>query len=91
MREGDPAPSASGGELPVLQSCEKEKIGWGQGTRIPCGLFSSPPLTPAPADTRSCFLVWHPIRPRPDEKVTTRGPDGPVPGRPAGFRAVSQG
>ena len=88
--EGDPAPSVSG-ELPALQSWEKEKTGWGQGIRIPCGLFFSPPLPPAPADTLSCFLVWHPIRPRPDEKVTTRGTDRPVPGRSAGFRAVSQG
>ena len=85
--EGDPAPSVSG-ELPALQSWEKEKTGWGQGIRIPCGLFSSPPLPPAPADTLSCFLFWHPIRPRPDEKVTTRGTDRPVPGRSAGFRAV---
>lgn len=78
--EGDPAPRVSGGELPALQSWEKEKTGWGQGIKIPCGLFSSPPLPPAPADTLSCFLVWYPIRPRPDEKVTTRGLTGLCPG-----------
>lgn len=89
--EGDPAPSVSGSERCALQSWEKEEAGWGQGTRIPCGLLSSLPITPTPGDTLSCFLDCYPIRPRPDEKVTTRGTDGPAPGRRAGFGAVSQG
>lgn len=39
----------------LSRSPAEGKTAWGQGTRIPCGLFSSPPLTPAPADTLSCF------------------------------------
>ena len=46
-------------------------------------VVSSPlrPLPQAQATPSAASLTAPPIRPRPDEKVTTRGTDGPAPGR----------
>ncbi|CAI9168976.1 unnamed protein product [Rangifer tarandus platyrhynchus] len=54
----------------------RKKLAGVKGPGFPRGLLSSPPLAPTPGDTLSCFLACHPIRPRPDEKVTRGGQTG---------------